>query len=132
MTGSAQEFSIEIDLAFEGMMDNLRDVVRIIALEALKRVVMRTPVDTGRARANWQVEIGGGNFEVLTEVDKSGTVTITKGSQAIAQYKDEDGFPTITIFNNLPYIERLETGYSNQSPAGMVAITVAELQLEST
>ena len=128
---NAAEFSAQIDIALEGMMENLRMVVRVIALEALKRIVSRTPVDSGRARMNWNVSIGGDSFEVTTAVDPSGSVAISRGSQVIATYEQQTGFPVITIYNNLPYIHRLETGYSDQAPQGMVAITAAELQTEA-
>ena len=32
------------------------------------------------------------------------------------------------LVNNLPYIRRLEQGWSQQAPAGMVAVTVSEFQ----
>lgn len=129
--GTAAEFSVQIDVAFEGMMENLKTVIRAIALEALKRIVNRTPVDTGRARGNWFVSIAGSDeFTVTTEVDPGGNVAISRGSQVIATYQQQDDFPIITIYNNLPYINRLENGYSGQSPQGMVAVTAAELQTE--
>jgi hypothetical protein len=132
MTSNSRQFSIEIDKMMDGAYDNLKTVVRVIALEALKRVVMRTPVLSGRARGNWGVSIGNSpSFQVDTSVDKSGTVTISKGESVIATYEQVDGFPVISLLNNLPYINRLENGYSKQSPAGMVAITVAELQVST-
>lgn len=36
------------------------------------------------------------------------------------------GSAAIFLTNNLPYIERLERGWSKQAPTGMVALTVAE------
>lgn len=125
---NAKSFALQIDKEFAENLDELRQVVRAIALEALRRIVNRTPVHTGRARGNWFVSIGGGGVEVTTEVDPAGGVTITRGGEQIAYYQEIDGFPVITIYNNLPYIEPLETGYSKQAPAGMVAVTVAELQ----
>ena len=129
--GTATEFSVQIDVAFERMMEHLRMVIRAIALEALKRIVLRTPVDKGRARGNWFVSIGGSApIEITTQTDKNGSVTISRGSEIIGTYENQDGFPIISIYNNLPYINRLETGYSGQAPEGMVAITAAELQTE--
>jgi len=34
----------------------------------------------------------------------------------------------IYLTNNLPYAQRLEEGYSQQAPAGMVALTIQEFQ----
>jgi hypothetical protein len=36
----------------------------------------------------------------------------------------------IWIYNNLPYIERLEFGHSQQAPLGMVRISIAEIETE--
>ncbi len=125
--GNAAEFAAQIDIEFEGNLDELRKIIRTIALEALRRVVLKTPVDTGRARGNWFVQIGGAGFEITTETDKQGGVTVSRGSSVIATYQRREGFDDITIYNNLPYINRLENGWSGQAPGGMVAITVTEL-----
>jgi len=128
---NAAGFANQIDVEFEGNLKQLRLVIRRIALQALEKVVNRTPVDTGRARGNWFVQIGSAGFEVTTDTDKNGNVTISRGASVIATYADSDDFPVISIYNNLPYINRLEHGHSKQAPAGMVAITVAELQVFS-
>jgi hypothetical protein len=101
----------------------LTQVGRKVALELFKRVIYKTPVDTGRARANWQVTIGaqaGGTVELN---DKSGGATMSKATAASAGFKAGD---TIYLTNNLPYIRRLEEGSSQKAPAGMVALTVQE------
>jgi hypothetical protein len=126
---TARQFALEIDSELDDCLDELRTVVRKIALEALSRITNRTPVDTGRARGNWFVQIGDAGVEVSTTVDKNGGVTISRGAAVVATYKNERGFPQIVIYNNLPYIGRLEDGYSNQAPTGMVEVTVTELQV---
>lgn len=102
---------------------NLDLVVRKISLDMFARVILRTPVDTGRARGNWQVSIGAVNDSVIEVNDKAGTVTISKAAAAVAKVKAGD---TIFLCNSLPYIHRLETGWSKQAPAGMVGITIEE------
>ena len=95
-----------------------------IAMEALRRVVMKTPVDTGRARGNWQVDINNVPGGVLETTDKSGGGTTASGVAAMATLPP---FGTVWIANNLPYIKALENGHSGQAPAGMVSVTLAEL-----
>ncbi len=100
-------------------------VVRKLALDILSRVVLRSPVDTGRFRGNWQVGLDaapGGNLNVT---DKSGGGTIAAGS-AVVGHAQAGG--TIFIVNNLSYGPALERGWSKQAPAGMVGLTVAEFQ----
>ncbi len=128
--GNARQFALEIDREFAAAQDQWRLIIRRVALQALERVVQRTPVDTGRARMNWYVQIGGAGTEVTTEVDPSGSVAISRGSQEIGTYQQRSDFPVITLYNNLPYIGRLEDGYSGQAPTGMIAVTVAELQTQ--
>lgn len=105
---------------------------RAIALEMLRRVVIKTPVDTGRARGNWQVTIGepaAGHLENL--FDKTGSTTIAKGSAVIAKIPP---FAIVYITNNVPYILILEAGRvpgppargSKQAEHGMAGITFQE------
>jgi hypothetical protein len=93
---------------------------RMIALEALKRIVLKTPVDTGRARGNWQTTI---NNPAVGE--KQSNTPIMDGSTVIGSLKS---FGTIFIANNLVYILPLEHGHSQQAPNGMVAVTIEELR----
>lgn len=98
---------------------------RKISLELFNRVILKTPVDTGRARGNWQVQIGNVPSGTLELNDASGSATISKASAAAANLRSGD---VIYLVNNLPYIRRLEEGYSGQAPSGMVALTVQEFQ----
>ncbi|WP_152615640.1 hypothetical protein [Leisingera sp. ANG-M1] len=98
---------------------------RKIALGMFSQVIMNTPVDSGRARANWQVAIGSVPDGVLTLEDKSGSATISAADASAAGLKAGD---VIYLANNLPYIQRLEDGYSGQAPAGMVGLTVQQFQ----
>lgn len=76
----------------------------------------------GRFKSNWQVAIGsvpGGTIE-----------TNDKGASALAQVQSESlafgAGKIVYLVNNLSYSKRLEWGYSNQAPYGMVRTTVAE------
>lgn len=93
-------------------------VVRTATLELFSGIIKSTPVDTGRARGNWQTSVGqpqGGTLErtgmeaALTEVQ----ATVPEGAGQV-----------VYLSNNLPYIERLENGWSQQAPIGMVRINV--------
>lgn len=85
-------------------------------------LVLATPVDTGRARANWQAGLGSAVTEVIEEKDKNGSRTIDRNRQVIStRRKGED----IHLTNNLPYINRLNQGSSAQAPEGFVERAVA-------
>ena len=96
-----------------------------LAFEAFRRVILRTPVDTGRARGNWQASIGtpiGGTVETLSKGFAAAA------SAQFAKVKDLKPFNIIFLTNNLPYILVLEGGdHSDQAPQGMVSVTLQEL-----
>jgi hypothetical protein len=102
----------------------LKTVIRKITMEAFRGVVLRTPVDTGRARANWSPSIGSASTATSDNTDKSGS-----GAIATAQKSVFDWNCTGSIFlcNNLPYIGALEYGHSQQAPGGMVRLTVSDI-----
>ena len=99
--------------------DNATDLVRRVALTVDSELVYSTPVDTGRARSNWQVEI---------DRPASGTVDPVPAAVALerAAATVQRSMPgsTIHITNNLPYIGRLNEGWSAQAPAGYVETAV--------
>lgn len=100
--------------------------VQKISLEMFSRVILRSPVDTGRFRANWQVAIGSVPTGTLEISDKAGTITVGKAQAAALGVQVGQ---TIALVNNLPYAQRLENGSSKQAPGGMVALTVQDFQV---
>ncbi|MDH3027638.1 HK97 gp10 family phage protein [Methylobacterium fujisawaense] len=122
---AGQEFSLAIAAWCEKSADRADRVLRKVALDIGARVVLRSPVDTGRFRANWQYGVGGPNTATLVAADKSGQSSIARIAAGVATARLGD---VIYISNALPYALRLETGWSKQAPAGMVGLTVAEFQ----
>ncbi len=116
-------------------VDKMNQAIRKVSLEILGSVVLKSPVDTGRFRSNWQVSIGsvssGTVSYAVTETigERAGnkgpvyesTIAKSRGIANTAKAGD-----VIYIANNLPYAVRLEEGYSGQAPAGMVTLTVQE------
>jgi len=94
--------------------------------EVLRGVVLKTPVDTGRARGNWQVSVTSPPSTELNAVDRSGGGTIAEG---LSKMSEQRGGNAIWIVNNLPYIEALESGHSRQAgPGVMVAATIEHIK----
>lgn len=93
-------------------------VVRKVALQVYAGVTKKTPVDTGRARANWNMSVGSVDYSVDEEATKVQRPALKKG----------DGEKAIYITNNLPYIQVLEEGSSTQAPNGMVEVTLNEVR----
>lgn len=126
MPTNANEFVLDVSRVARQMShDEVIRFVKWITKEAFSRIVYRTPFRTGLAKGNWQVTIGNPNDTVIYNYDPVGASTVRNGFNVIDGVND---LKNIYIFNNVRYIEFLESGSSLQAPRGMVAITLAELQ----
>lgn len=117
-------FKKKLDVFVKQADSNLTLIVRKIALELLTSIVLKSPVDTGRFRGNWFVQVDIAPVQT-DATDKSGGQTIAAGSVQIGSFEYGG---RIYILNHLPYSVALEYGHSGQAPAGIVRITVAEFQ----
>ena len=99
-------------------------IVRKIVLDLHTRVVMRSPVDTGRFRANNSVSLNDMPGDSVLTFDKDGRVTISRGQQVMASFKLGD---TIFIYNNVEYGMALEYGHSQQAPQGVYRLSAMEV-----
>ena len=79
----------------------------------------------GHFRGNWQVGLNTAPSGEVSGTDASGSKTISAGIGVLAGARIGD---KIVITNNVPYARRLEYGWSDQAPAGIVRITVAKFQ----
>jgi hypothetical protein len=120
--------------------------VRSITFALFNGVILSTPVDEGRLRANWQTTVGAPATGTVDTDDPSGVAAIA-GILA-----NQGGAGKVTyLSNNLPYSVVVEYGlypnppklgtrlkgggyeirsiggYSRQSPAGMVRINMARI-----
>lgn len=143
------KFSLNVDRFIEKTKADADKVVRLLALQALRSVVMKSPVDTGRFRANWMVGVGDFSAKTSEAFDLDGERAIAAGMGVINNVKAGQ---VVYIYNNLPYGPVLEyglypnppmygswdrktksmvikslNGFSRQAPAGMVRITLREL-----
>ena len=102
-------------------------LVRPPALAIDQAVVLATPVDTGRARANWLVSVDrllDNTIEPYAPGKDGNTggqnaqAAIDQGQEAVAMYQETS--KSIHITNNLEYIGALNNGSSAQAPANFV------------
>jgi len=118
-------FALDLAKFAEKAEKNAQVVVRKVGIDLFSKTVERTPVDTGRARANWNCSIGAPSLATSEQTDKGGEVAKARIKNTLHDWKQGD----IYLMNSLPYIRRLEyDGWSKQAPAGMVRISVAEFQ----
>lgn len=119
-------FSVDLTRWVAKAHGNVEKVLRQTLVLASQGIVMRSPVDTGRFRANWQFGIDRPDVTTSTAVDPSGALTMARLQGQIALIK---AGPTFYLTNSLPYAYRLEfEGWSSQAPNGMVRVTLAGLQ----
>lgn len=103
-------------------------VVIRITLDLYTRIVKRTPVDTGRARSSWDVKEGTPSDFLPPEVPKGGAAAAPQDGAGLVA--DLTGDKVVFITTNVDYMKYLESGSSSQAPAGMVLLSVAELEVE--
>jgi len=118
-------FASQLKTARKQIIKEVDETRQATTIELFSSVILDTPIDTGRARGNWQVSM---NAPIKSEIDRLDT----SGNKAVQDVIDTvmksffDG--TIYLTNNLPYIEALEFGSSNQMPEGMVRRNVNRIQ----
>lgn len=104
-------------------------VRRAVTLKLLSAVVMDTPVDTGRLRANWTFSRVEPVFqERPNDADPSGAETVKTIELGVADSRL--GEP-LYLTNSLPYAARIEfDGWSHtKAPQGMVRRNAVRLQM---
>ena len=80
------------------------------AFDVFREVIIKTPVKTGRARANWTITTHSPSFKTSDKTTPSQVPTDI----------DLNNFPTVWIANGLDYIGDLERGKSKfQAPMGI-------------
>lgn len=116
------------------------EIKKEFARECLVTVVGDTPVDTGQARGNWIVTIdsvdtttlvpgpfgpskyrASSNYSTQGSKTRGGDQAITLGLNKIRNVKVGQ---KINLQNNLPYIARLDEGYSTQAPANFFKLAI--------
>ena len=116
--------------------------MRQVAFEIHAKIVDRTPIDTGRAKASWRLNPDradtsvepvladrpnqfSGGFIVRAAAEEHPLFANQAAAVARAQQqKIPEGTKRIVISNSLDYIHDLENGTSQQAPRGMVLVTI--------
>ncbi len=124
---TSREFALEIDREFAELMGGVHRAVEFLGIEAVKRVVMKSPVDKGQFRGSWTATIGAVDTSTPGTFDTTGSPTIARAVGSLAAYSAVEGFPSIYLQSNVVHAQPLEDGHSGQAPGGVVGITVAEL-----
>ena len=103
-----------IGKAVANVESKVHKTARVLVLEVWNNLVERTPVASGRARANWQIVSSGYGTELPPgEYGYPSRPTVSK-------------FQHLYIVNPLDYIQYLNQGWSQQAPAMFIQTALAD------
>lgn len=139
------EWSIPLDKLADKYKADLEQVARKSTFDLFNAVNLRTPVDTGRFRANWNVSYNAPDYAITESTNQS------RANSEISKVLSLPVGGVIYLCNGLPYGRHLEyglypspvkrgtynkktksyeirssNGYSKQAPSGMIRISVRE------
>tara|TARA_B110000285_G_scaffold5747_1_gene6089 strand:+ start:1107 stop:1475 length:369 start_codon:yes stop_codon:yes gene_type:complete len=92
-------------------------VYKAYAFDVFREVIIKTPVDTGRARGNWNITTSSPDFRTTSSTTLQNQDNL-----------DLNSFPTVWIANGLEYISELEDGKSTQAPVGITMPALAAVR----
>lgn len=117
-------FSKELYAANGKISARGKEIFQGVYIRLFSAVILDTPVDTGRARGNWQISTTAPATGEVYNNDRSGRSAIA----LVNSFKIKNN-RVVYLTNNLPYINRLEfDGHSKQAPAGMVRKNVTRFE----
>lgn len=109
------------ELEGEKLRRALTQAPQALILEIDKELRRTTPVDVGNARANWVPSVGTPHTGGATRRG-SGSAERAAGVTAVLAYELDQG--PLYVSNGVPYIRRLNDGWSKQAPALFVEAAV--------
>jgi len=132
-------WSIPFDKLAKKTKTDIETVVRESTFIIFTQVVIRSPVDTGRFRANWNVSYNTINTATTQDVQPDFNLKLDEVQKALLQMPIGGMY---WLANSLPYAKVLEyglypnppiagadktkNGYSKQAPHGMVRVAARE------
>lgn len=103
-----------------------RAVQREMASQLAVTIVRNCPVRTGLARGNMRLALGNTVARgTLRRLDPTGSAAI---ADMLAVASRAAAYSTMTFYNNVPYMGRLENGWSRQAPMGVFRVSVASVR----
>ena len=116
------KWTLDIGQYAKKQEQKLLDVRKMFVFALYNSITTKNPVDTGRSRANWNVSENEPDYTTFENKDKHYELKYNNVEQLPINAKSDE---SLFIANALPYIRRLEYGYSKQAPNGMVGVTLA-------
>lgn len=112
------------------------DLVKMAGIEFFRQAIISTPVDTGRARFGWYITVNAPSNYLPPKAPQGWKGRASGGNEyfAVPNIAVNMNIGTITISdkiyitNNVPYMPRLNRGYSRQQPARFVELAAERVQ----
>src|SRR6056297_229431 len=131
---ASNNFSDQIARFAEQSGETIDQVVTDYVVGVSQKIIERTPVGNpslwessappgyvgGTARANWVPSIGTPEQAEVNSTDQN------SGNNQLLAIQNQIPGNIYYLTNNVPYIERLEYGWSTQAPNGMMRRTLRE------
>ena len=123
-------FRVEIDQFLTKVNGNLDKLAVAYGLEIYSQIKIKTPVDTGFARASWYALVNQSDgAHPAQPVKTQGKNSVSDNNAGTVELLKAKWGDRVTIANNAEYIQRLEEGSSQQAPQGMVVTTLNDAEL---
>lgn len=120
---SSERFSRDVADWVAGANERLAGIVRGTVRELAARIGERTPVTSGRTRANWRAGLDAPDTGTTNSTDYAAAER--KAAGVIARF-DPLRHRSVYLTNALPHVHELEYGGGGKVPRGMVRVTAAE------
>lgn len=118
-----KEFKADIDAWIKKAEGSVEGVLEEFTESVHADLVDRSPVDTGRFKANWQITTNSPPSYALNEYDREGRKTKNMGKRfARGMFQRGGAVRSIHFSNMLIYANALEYGHSQQAPVGVIGI----------
>lgn len=126
MPNTADSFNVDLRRFVDRTDKKRPKFARKILFQVHKELTQETPVLTGRAKANWFASEGLPSRKVTDNKSSAPKGAPADGSEVLNL--QVSGRKDMFVSNNLPYIEALEHGSSQQAPAGMLRVVVRRMK----
>lgn len=100
----------------ESVIGGLEKEVRLIGINAMDGLRERSPVASGHFRNNWNPSIESTDLSVKDKPPEGQTLPAPAPGEGSDKFDNYKAGQTLYITNNLPYAERLNSGWSEQAP----------------
>ncbi len=126
MARTLLDLAVSLERRVAKLDQQASDAAVQVALTVLGDLVYITPVDTSQALSNWQVNLNDPASDKIPpyypgeqgSTQRASAQAALQAARAVLRGKKPGD--TIYLSNVLPYIKRLNNGYSAQAPAGFV------------